>query len=355
MSEFITLDRNSSDFETYLRGTFSKNQRALPVKSLNINSAQETVTFQVVPVSEIQRPFFIWVWLKALHIRSYVMVLFPMFLVATQNVDDHTVLDPWTFLAATLGVLFLFSAFNLRNDFLDHMKGFDRIDSMTSSHPIQKGWVTAESVRKLANWFLLAAVLCAFPVIIAFPLALLFVLITSMVSYFTLYRRKSSFKELAGSELGILLLVGPLLMSGYEIAMAGTVSTGTLWLGMLWGWMSLLTLHLQNLELILAHSQAGISTLMTRFGFDRGKKIIFAWWFIATAGFIGYHFFYEGFFWTWFYSSLLVVLSVNFSYKLLYLGSPMGSEMQTVRRQGGYLLYFVVSIWIFERIWSLLT
>jgi 1,4-dihydroxy-2-naphthoate octaprenyltransferase len=352
--QYVTLDKKSPEFEAYLKGTFSTDKRALPVKSLNVNSSQETVTFEIVPLSEIQKPNFLVVWLKAIRIRSFLIVLFPMFLILAKNASDNSIKDPWTLLCSSLGVIILFAAVNLRNDYVDHVKGFDRIDEKLGSRPIQSGWLTADSVRKVANVFIFIAALLAFPVFIAFPQTLLFILLSAFIGYLTLYRLKFTFKEFAGGEFGILLLVGPLLACGYEMAISGTVRKETLLLGVLWGWLALLPVHLQNLELILTQSQAGVSNLITYLGFDKGKKFIHYWWFIGVVGFVAYHFYFSGFYWFWFLSLVIIFTSLRFANRLLNLQSPVGSQMKSIKAQGSYLLVFVIGLWIFEVLWILL-
>ncbi len=354
MSHFVTLDKKSPGFNKYLRGTFSKTQRALPVKSLNVNTEQESVTFQIVDVSEIEKPSAFMIWVKAFRPRSFLIVLFPMFLIASKNIVDINVLDPETLFLATIGVLFLFTAFNLRNDYVDHMKGFDRIDPQLGSRPIQAGWLTAESVRKAGHWFLFLSFVLAFPIFIAFPHVLYFVLLAALISYLALYRVRFSFKEAAGGELGIFLLVGPLLTSGYEFSFTGTVRIETLVIGFIWGGMVLLPIHLRNLELIVSQSQAGLHNMVNYFGFDKGKRLIGYWWILCLGGFIGYHYEYAGAFWCWFYGLCMTFVSILFLQDLSHLKSPAGSRMLALRNKGKYLLAFVMGLWVIEIVWYLL-
>ncbi len=353
MSQFVTLEKKSPEFNKFLRGTFSKTQRALPVKSLNVNTDQESITFQVVDVSEIKKPSLLTVWMKAFRPRSFLMVLFPMFLIASKNIVDNTVIDPETLFLATMGVLFLFTAFNLRNDYVDHMKGFDRIDPQLGSRPIQAGWLTAESVRKAGHWFLFLSFLTAFPIFIAFPPVLFFVVLAALISYLVLFRVNFSFKEAAGGELGILILVGPLLTSGYELSFTGTVRTETLVIGIIWGCMVLLPIHLRNLELIVSQSQAGLHNMVNYFGFDKGKRLIGYWWIFCLGGFIGYHFEYAGDFFFWFYGLFMIFVTFLFLQDLSQLKSPAGSRMLALRNKGKYLLAFIMSLWVIEVLWYL--
>lgn len=354
MSDFITLDRTSPDFEAYLRGTFSRDKRALPVKSLNVNTEHEKVTFQVLPVSMIQRPSSVIVWLKAVRIRSFLVVLFPLFLVLTKNLRSGAAIDPWTLLAATLGVLFLFAAVNLRNDFVDHMKGFDRIDTALRNRPIQSGWLTADCVRKVSHFLLVLAALSSVPVIFAFPKVLAFVAGVAALGYLTLFRLRKTFKERAGGEFGILILVGPLLMCGYELALTGRVQDETLLLGFVWGFIALFSVHLKNLSLIVTQSQARVANLVTYFGFDNGKKFIYYWWLAAIALYTGYHYLYSGLFWAVALSFVVTLSSWTFAVKLIKLSSPVGSEMEWLQKRGTSLVNIIIVLWVIGSLWKLI-
>lgn len=353
MSQYLTLDKNSPEFEAHLRGTFSRDHRALPVKSLNINSEQEKVTFQILPISEIARPSWLTVWMKALRPRSFLTILFPMFFILSKNILDNSLQDVGSMIFATLGVIFLFSAFNLRNDFVDHMKGFDRVDALLGSRPIQAGWLSAESVRRVAQIFLILSLLMALPVFIVFPPILLFVVAASVIGYLTLYRIRFSFKEIMGGELGIFTLVGPLLACGYEFSLSRQVSTETVFFGCVWGWLSLFPIHLRNLESIVSQSQARLRNLVNRFGFDRGKKFINSWWLIGFAGLLLFHFVYDRPFWFGIFAVVIGYLTFQFAKKLFQLSSPMGSEVAQLRRRGAYLVDTVMIIWVLEILWNL--
>src|SRR5271166_3218933 len=54
--QWKTFSRRDPEFQSYLDGTFSKNLVALPVRSLNVGTNAEQVTFEIVPANQIQRP-----------------------------------------------------------------------------------------------------------------------------------------------------------------------------------------------------------------------------------------------------------------------------------------------------------
>ncbi|HWU44056.1 MAG TPA: hypothetical protein VN132_11480, partial [Bdellovibrio sp.] len=192
MSQLLTLSKSSPEFESYLLGTFARDQRALPVQSLNVNSASETVTFKIVSLQEVQRPSWIVVALKSLKVRSFLLLLVPMFLILTKNYEDRSIRDSWTTIISTIGLLFAFISANLRNDFMDHMKGVDRIFSDSGSRSIQKGWLTAMQVKKMSTLFLVLALFCSLPVIFAIPLVAVVMAVAFAVGIWAQFKRKNS-------------------------------------------------------------------------------------------------------------------------------------------------------------------
>src|SRR5262245_11697931 len=56
MRNLKTISHCDPEFNSYLDGSFSDDLRALPVRSLNVDTLNEEVTFEIVPVDEIQKP-----------------------------------------------------------------------------------------------------------------------------------------------------------------------------------------------------------------------------------------------------------------------------------------------------------
>lgn len=353
MSEIVTLNKNSPEFEKYLLGTFSKKMRALPVQSLNVNTDQETVTFKIVSLSEIDRPLALLVWLKTIKPRNFLYILFPLFLVLSKNLIDRTIQDVWTLIFSTLGVIYLYISLSLRSDYLDHMKGIDRINPEMGSQSIQKGWLTASRVRFASTLFAIMAFLCSLPVFIAFPQILIFLLATFFIGIVAFFSPRWSFKEFVGGEILIFILGGPLLVTGYEVALAGSSRLETLMLGFVWGWLAAFPQHLKNLENIVSLSQARMNNFVCKLGFDKAKIMIHWWWLLGLIWFLVYHFLYAGFFWFWFYGFILIFISLRFALRLSQLESSLGSEMMEVRKRGHYLFLMLLSLWFIENMWEL--
>ena len=64
MKRLVTLTKANSEFESYLLGSFSRTERAIPVQSLNISTGAEQVTFEIVAIEEIQVPKLFSKWAR---------------------------------------------------------------------------------------------------------------------------------------------------------------------------------------------------------------------------------------------------------------------------------------------------
>lgn len=351
MSEVVTLSKSSPQFESYLLGTFSKDKRALPVRTLNANSSLETVTFEIKPLSEIERPSWPVILLYLLKVRAFILVLFPMYLLLVKNTADKTILDPFVVVLSTLGILFTYIAVNLRNDFTDHMKGLDRINPKAGSRVIQRGWMTAAQVRNWASFFVGLALLCAALVIFAFPVVVGVVIMTVLVGVWAQFLKKGSFKYHKGGEIFVFLLLGPLLTTGYHISIAGAWDLESLYLGIMWGWLVVFLQHIKNFEFIMINSQAGFHNTVTWLGFDKSKILLKVWWLVFLAMFICYHVRYAGDFWTWFLGATLAFSAFPFFIGINNLQSPVGSDLIRVRKRGYNLVLVTIFLWALENIW----
>lgn len=353
MSDLITLSKSSPDFESYLLGTFSADKRALPVQTLNVNSSSETVTFRILPVKSIQRPSFFEVILQTFKVRSFLLILLPLFLVLTKNIADDTLKDPVTTIGATIGVLLAFIAVNLRNDYVDHMMGVDRILEKSGSRSIQNGWVTAAQVKTYSNIFLGLAIVCAIPIVMTFPEVAYVIFLGSLVGVWAQFKKKSSFKYQIGGELALFLLLGPLLTVGYQLAMGAPFDSESVWVGCVWGWLVLFVVHLRNFVNILPSMQAGFSNTVNWLGFDKSRRLIAAWWALFVIFNLVYHFFFAGTYWGFYLSIVLVLMSVSFILKLKCVSSSTGSELRSIFKHGFQLFLIAIGLWVFECLWYL--
>lgn len=354
MSELITLSKGSPQFETYLLGTFSQDLRAIPVQTLNVNSASETVTFRIVPVASLRRPSVLAVFLQTFKVKSFLLILMPLFLVLTKNIVDKDTLDPMLTILATFGVLLAFLAVNLRNDYMDHMKGVDRVMETSGSRAIQNGWVTAAQVKKYSSVILFLALFCALPIAWAAPSVLTVLVPGLAVGLWAQFKKQNSFKYRIGGELALFLMLGPLLTVGYQLSMGMPWDVETLWLGGLWGWLVLFVVHLKNFTHILPGAQAGFTNTINWLGFDKARRLLAFWWLGFIVFNFLFHMIYAGSYWGFYISVVLLFASVRFIHRLKNISSPAGSDMREVFSSGFRLFLLTIGLWVFECLWYLL-
>lgn len=348
MTDLVTLSKNSPEFESYLLGTFSSEKRALPVHTLNVNSAAEAVTFRLVPLDKIEKPGPMAILFQTLKIRSFLLILTPLFLVITKNIADGTLNDPFATLIATLGVLLAFIAVNLRNDYMDHMKGIDRVIQKSGSRAIQNGWVTAAQIKFYSSWFLGAALLLAIPLAMAYPILIFIFALAMGVGLWAQFQKQNSFKYQIGGEFSLFLMFGPLLTVGFQLAMGAPFDNESLWIGCVWGWLVLFIVHLRNFSNIFSCGQAGFKNTVTWLGFDKSRRMLAIWWVLFLVFNVAYHLIYAGLYWGFYLALALVIISGNFIVKLKNISSPMGGELKNLYQSGFYLFLITIGLWVFE-------
>lgn len=354
MSELITLSKKNPEFEAYLLGTFSKTHRAIPQQTLNVNTASETVTFKVTPLASLEKASSWTMICQIYKVRTFLLIFLPLFLIMTKNFDDHAGHDPLTTLIATIGVLLAFVAINLRNDYMDHMKGVDRVLERSGSRAIQNGWVTAEQVKSLSTVFLVLALICAVPLIFAYPSLFWIIGASLAVGLWAQFKKRNSFKYRIGGELALFVMLGPLLTVGFQMAMGVPADLESFWLGCVWGWLVLFVVHLRNFMNIFPSSQAGFANTVNWLGFDKARRLIAFWWILFLAFNLTYHLVYAGSYWGVYLTIVLLFASFGFIRKLKNISSPLGSEIRTVFRSGFYLFLLTIGMWVFECLWYLL-
>lgn len=351
--EFKTLQISDPEFESYLMGDFSETQRAIPIKTLNVNSATETVTFKIVNVDDIEYPNPFEFLAKVFRVHHLLMVIFPLLLVLTKNTTDHLIGDGVSVLLATLGVIFGFVAAGFRNDYMDHIKGLDRISEEAGSRVIQQGWLTAKEVRRYSFFFLTLALICSIPLVIVQPALLIIVILSLVVALWAQFTKRHAFKHQIGGELSIFLLLGPLLTTGYQMALGVPFDWEVVFLGSIWGWMVLFLIHLKNFGQIMILSQAKFQNTVTWLGFDRSRKLLGAWWLGFILLYFAYHCEFAGFYWGWYMSLALLFLSTRYFIRVRSIQSPVGSDLVRIQVIGRRLYLLVVGIWTFESLWYL--
>ena len=272
-----TLSRKDADFLSYLDGSFSTTLVALPIRSLNVGTASELVTFEIVNETDVVHPSTLSIFFALIRPTSLIFSAGPMLTVLARASAGQR--SPDWFLSATcfVGVLAFQIATNLFNDYGDHMKGQDRIRPKGGSRAIQNGWIRAQKVRQVALGLTGFAALCGIPAVIHSPVLIVAGLALLFTLEFAFQRLR--LKARGWAEGLAFLLTGPLLTCGFAYAVTGATELGDATLGCVFGAIALLYFHSANFENIMVDSQAGARTWATRAGFDASKTF-----FVFVAG-----------------------------------------------------------------------
>lgn len=352
MSELVTLNKKDPRFRSYIEGTFSKELRALPIHSLNVNTEAEQVTFRLQPRSEIRPPFSISQWFQILKVRNLLFVAFPAALVFMKNWGSGSVADPVTGTFSVLAAFSLMTAVSLRNDYLDHLSGLDRLHPNSGSHAIQRGLVTASEVKKWSSAYLFAGVLLGSRALWLYPKILILIGVLAVLGVFGLNSFSMGLKYRRWTEWSAFLLLGPLLTTGIQLSFGGSFNLETVWIGCLTGWLSVFYLHLKNFGQLMVNDQAQFQNTMTWLGFEKGRYSLLVWWLIFIVGLTLYQGQTSTLSWQILILAGSVLATVPFWKAVLELKSPLGSQMKQLIRSGHWALRLTMALWALQALWS---
>lgn len=279
--EYVTLTRQDPEFKSYLLGTFSSDQRALPVETYSPDTARERVTFQLVDVDRIGVPPWWRIYFRSCRPELLVLTLGPAVAAWLNHRDSFSRWTAWSSLASVLGVLFLHTAMFLFNDVQDHLRGGDRVNRRRGSRVIQKGWVPAYLMRRWA-WvnFALAAGF-AIPAFVGAPWPLAGIGGAAGVALFIFQRNFGT--RFGFCDLALLLLFGPLLTMGTALASFGVTGWRDAALGFAFGSSTLWTFQVRQFGDLFRSRPQDFHTFLAFFGFDRARAMALVEGFLLLA------------------------------------------------------------------------
>lgn len=344
----ITLKKTDKDFESYLWGRKSTNEIALPIQSLNIGSAHEVVTFEMIPKNSIQKPNFILFIAQLFKINRFIYVLFPFSYILANSYANEKLKDPFSIVFVFIAVMFLFVGINLRNDVVDYVSGFDRVDVSADEKPIAKGWVTASFVSKISKGCIFFSILLAIPELIIYKKLFYLFLISASLMLAGRFLDKNFYKQKKYAEFILFLLIGPILAAGLQLAGGLAINTEVIAFSLVWGLGILFLIHVNNFCTILKSSQAMISNTVTLMGFDRAKFFLTLWMLCILLAAVTHQIFFHGISFT-----LVALLPLAFTFyflskKIKNVQSPLSSNLPMVRKQALYFFMEIAVFFIFQ-------
>lgn len=351
-TRYVTVKKTQPEFSDYLWGRLS-GARAVPVRSYDVGTSQEAVTFELLSPEQVVRPSWGKFIAALVKLKSFVLILFPLFYVLAKNYMYGRIFDPESMLVSSVATVLLFAGLNIRNDIYDHISGYDRVNFDSSARPIRAGWITAQqaSVVSLAL-VVVSGLLAAFVCLVQHELIRV-IAISLGLFLWGRFSRNNSYKQQHVGEFVLFMLMGPALVSGYQVSMGSGVDTEVLAFGVLWGYVIFYLVQVNNFSHIMTSSQAGIQNSMTRLGFDRAQKFLVWGWIFFIFLWILFHRYFSSIYWSVLGTLMLIFWSIPFLIKALNIRSPMGSGLQQIRREAHKTFLMMVFVFVMEYIWYL--
>lgn len=273
---YITLTADDPEFLSYLMGSFSPRFRALPVESFSQHSGRARVTFRVVPVVEIKRPAWWKIYFRGCRPELLGLTIGPLLVtVLWMLMSGHAIVDPVAIVGAAFGLFFLHVAAFLFNDFRDHMRGVDFANRRRGSQVIQKGWASAQQVKRWAFMNAGLAFLFGMPALFRHGLTIPAIVLAAIICVLGLTWMPPRLVRAGASDALVFLGLGPMLSAAASTVAFGIVPPQILWLGFALGAMAVLTLQIRQLENLFRAGQESFRTFIGAFDFDRAKKLVF--------------------------------------------------------------------------------
>ncbi len=259
----------------YLHRSGSK-QRVIARERVELGAASESPTrviFEVLPALLNQPPRMRRAW-RAIRPLSLTATATPCLAALIHGWSQGWKLNPWLAATAVSGAIALQIAINAYNDVEDHMKLIDFPGSPGGSGVIQKGWLTALQMRKLARAALIAGALFGLPSLIARQGLVTWIAALGAFGVLGYSGKPLGLKYRALGDLAVFLLCGPGLTLGFSLAAFGTTDPGILWIGAYFGFAAAGILHANNLHDIDLDQSRGARTLASVLGFRRAQKLV---------------------------------------------------------------------------------
>lgn len=347
--KLITLKKTDPDFKSYLWGQ-GDGQIARPVQSLNIGSEHEVITFELIGKSQIQKPNLFFLLSQLIKLNRFIYICLPFFFILANAYLIKNLNDPISVVAVFLAVMFLFIGINLRNDVVDYISGYDRVESVLDKKPITQGWVTASFASKLSKFFIFLSVLLAAPALILYRKLFILFLVTASLMLLGRFLDRNFYKQKNYAEFILFLLIGPGLLTGLQLASGAELSASVIAFGLVWGLCILFLIHINNFCSILKSSQARITNTITTMGFDQAQNFLAIWALVILLTTLSHQLYFYGL-----NIALIAALPMLFSYfylitKIKKIQSPLSSDLFSIRKYAQYFFLSVVLFFVVQRV-----
>ena len=287
---------------------------ALPRAVIHTEGKRQ-VRFELVDDDAVARPSSFVVWLQAARAISLTATLTPCLAVLLYGLAAGFTLRPVVAVCAVVGALVLQLSVNLWNDVEDHARLIDMPGTFGGAGVIQKGWLSARQVKRVAVGCLVAGLLLGVPALLLEPVPLLVIGVVAALGTMGYSGKPFGLKYRALGDLTVLTLCGPALTLGFSFAAFGQIDVVTTALGLFFGLAAVGILHVNNWQDAQADRENGAVTVAGLLGPSSSKVYLVLLYAGALAA------------WAWGFSntSLSVVALVAPALALLPLAKLIGA------------------------------
>jgi 1,4-dihydroxy-2-naphthoate octaprenyltransferase len=274
---FVTLHRDHKDYISYLNGTFSRLEIAVPVRGFDVDVHRDKITFLVRPRKPLALGDFLIAALRLMRLELFPLTGFPMVAVAIYLHSSQWSISLWL---AFFSLMFLHGGVFAFNDYVDHVKGRDQLGGRgTSPRILQTGvWPAQWALRWSGLQFVIASALAA-PFLILQPILIGVGIAALALGVFGYTLAQRGWLRIFVGGTSAFVAFGPLLILGSILLLSpGSLVLSPLFLGLsIWyGWVASFFLRLRQFATMMVDAQAGIKTFATWLGFDRAKVLLLA-------------------------------------------------------------------------------
>lgn len=350
--KFETLLPSDERFKHYLNGSLNSGSKVVAVHSLNHGYPKTRVTFEVLRVGlNHHTPIgFAKAFLESLRARYWIFVLLPLLSYLSFCQVDGVVWRPDVALLVTLGIIFGFSSLAQLSDILDYQKGWDYSKPQDYT-VLTKGWLTVAELKKSVIFGLSVSFLVLLFFIISLPINFLLLSAGALVVILFWLKSPFSLKYKVGGEIVVYLLLGPILMAGYALAIVGQVFPEDILLGSLFGLSSMFVYQLKRFFYLMPESRSKLCTTFVYLGFDKSKLYLLSLYSTLVLLTSSYQIFYHGWEWGALHALTGAAGIFLFNKRLGKTVSPLGQNICQLQAVGRGLIFISYSLWILQSTW----
>ena len=282
---FVTVHKSDPQLRAYLLGTFSDSERALPIEFYVPAQNRPTITFRLETVAQCRKGVSMWrawVQLSRWPSLSYSVGAVLLSLLIVPGLGTAAASQPGLLTAILLNLCVLHFAANALNDYVDHLRGVDRVQFRTGSRVIQNGWFAANTVFWTAVTLLTLALGLGLWVLSTTSLQYLWLGGIALLAVTGYSAARNELRQWGVSEALVFLICGPVLLGSFATVMTGSIST-VVWALASWnGLVAAQQIFLRNWLNLQAYDRLQVKTLAVRLGADGCGKLfvilsIFRW------------------------------------------------------------------------------